>query len=495
MANRILIVHDDLHGRELLKAELGHLGSEIVGMADSTLDALKMARRSMPDLVLVHMDRVDRSASAAIRELRLDYHLPVVAVGTSSDEVMLTKACSSGCIAYLCEPLRVHELDAAIQIALHQDLTTFKAFAGHSWMRAMFDSLSDGVIATNADGIVQFLNPAAQVLIGWMPFDAVGRPIEHVYSLSQLDEATDSVAKSQVQKVLESQLPTGKQRFLLTNRTGAQIAVEDSATPILDGGELVGAVTIFTNIAERIANEEAAIVRQESLSKQVKTAQDALVHSQDEVTSMARKLITAQEDERRRIARELHDDMAQRAALAYQQLDHVAQTLEHSSAVDRAEFESLRAMIGGLSDGLRGTAHRLHPAIIEDLGLAPALRSLVDDFRASGLDLTLSVKDLPADVPFETASALYRIAQEALHNTVPHAPGAPASLSLRSRRDQIELQIEDAGPGFSLAQVKHKRGLGLSSMKERAELIGGRLELTNRLGGGTVIFVTAPLPS
>ena len=438
------------------------------------------------------MDRTDNDACNVIRELRLDYHLPVVSVGASSDEEVLGKACSSGCIAYLVEPLRPHELEAAIQIALHQDLTTFKAFAGHSWMRAMFDSLSDGVIATSADGVVHFLNPAAQVLTGWMPFDAVGQPIGHIYSLSDL-ETPDAAVESQIHKVLASREPTGKQRFLLTTRTGVQIPIEDSATPILDGTELVGAVTIFTNIAGRIEKEEAAAARQDRLRLEVNASQEALSRSQDEVMSLAQKLITSQEDERRRVARELHDDLAQRAALSCQQLDRIAKTFEDSPAANPADFELLKSMIGGLSDGLRGAAHRLHPAIIEDLGLSSALRSLADDFRSFGLDLAASIYDVPAAIPLQTATAFYRIAQEALHNTLRHAPGAPARLSLRSHDDQIELRIEDAGPGFSSAHVKQKAGLGLSSMKERAGIIAGSLVLRSSPGKGTVIVVTAPL--
>lgn len=492
MAIRILIVHDEVHGRKVLRSAVAHLGCEIVGTADNAVDALRIAKQSRPDLVLVHMDRADDRTRDVIRELRLDHHLPVVSIGTTSDEEMLEKACSSGCIAYLVEPLRPHELDAAIQIALHQDLTTFKAFAGHSWMRAMFDSLSDGVIATNADGVVQFLNPAAQVLTGWMPFDAVGQPISRIYSLSGIETA-DVLSESQIHRVLASQEPTGKQRFLLTTRTGVQIPIEDSATPILDGTELVGAVTIFTNIAERIAEEQAASARQKQLRHEVKSSQQALSRSQDEIVSLASKLITFQEDERRRLARELHDDLAQRAALACQQLDRIAEVFQDSPTANPADFKLLKSMIAGLSDGLREAAHRLHPAIIEDLGLAPALRSLANDFRAFGLDLTDSIHDLPAGIPLPTATALYRIAQEALHNTFRHAPGAPARLTLKSDGDQIELRIEDAGPGFSLADVRQKPGLGLSSVKERAVLIGGSLVLTTRLGKGTAIVVTVPL--
>lgn len=114
----------------MLRATVADLGCEIVGMADSADDALRIAKQSRPDLVLVHMDRADDAACNVIRELRLDHHLPVVSIGTSSDDKMLEKACSSGCIAYMREPLRAHELDAAIQIALHQDLTTSKRSRG-----------------------------------------------------------------------------------------------------------------------------------------------------------------------------------------------------------------------------------------------------------------------------------------------------------------------------------------------------------------------------
>lgn len=359
MAIRVLIVHDEVDGKRVLRAAVTLLGCEIVGMADNAVDALRIAKQSRPDLVLVHMDRTDDGACGVIRELRLDHHLPVVSIGMSPDEEMLGKACSSDCIAYLVEPLRQHELDAAIQIALHQDLTTFKAFAGHSWTRAMFDSLSDGVIATSVDGVVQCLNPAAQVLTGWMPFDAVGQPIDRICSLSDIETA-EVVSESQIHKVLASQLPTGKQRFRLTTRTGVQIPIEDSATPILDGTEMVGAVTIFTNIAERIAEEKAASARQELLRHEVKESQDALSRSQDEVVSLAGKLITSQEDERRRLARELHDDLAQRASVACLQLDQIAKTFEHLPAANPADFELLKSMIGDLSDGLRGAAHRLY---------------------------------------------------------------------------------------------------------------------------------------
>jgi two-component system, chemotaxis family, CheB/CheR fusion protein len=153
----------------------------------------------------------------------------------------------------------------------------------------------------------------------------------------------------------------------------------------------------------------------------------------------------------------------------------------------------LKSTIDVLSDALRRTAHRLHPAIIEDLGLAPALRSLVGDFRTFGLDFAVSIKDLPESIPLETATALYRIVQEALQNTIRHAPGAPAKVSLESDDHQLHLRIEDAGPGFSLVHGKTQAGLGLRSMQERARIIGGSMLVETSPGRGTAVVVDAPL--
>lgn len=293
--------------------------------------------------------------------------------------------------------------------------------------------------------------------------------------------------------MLAFQLPTGKQRFLLTTRAGSQIIVEDSASPILDGTVLLGAVTIFTNIAGRIADEKTASERQDLLRDEVRNSLDALSQSKGEIDSLVGRLIDSQEEERRHLARELHDDLAQRAALASLLVDRIAKAPKHSPDGNQTDFVLLKSTVSGLSDGIRDVSHRLHPGIIEDLGLAQTLRSLAYDLRALGLDLADFINDIPAVIPLPTATSLYRIAQEALHNILRHAPGAPAKLSLKSDEHHIELRIEDVGPGFSTVQVKVKSELGLLSMQERARIIGGNVLLKTSPGEGTVVLVTAPL--
>ena len=493
MAYRILLIEDSVYQRERLRPAIAELGCEIVGVANNRAEAVQVAKETRPDLALVHMNlHTDLEGFRIVSELRLQHHLPVVVVGPPSSEEILQQACSSGSVAYLAEPLRPDDFGAAIRIALHQGLKSFKPFATHSGLIAMIESLSDGVIATSVDGVVRFLNPAAQVLTGWMPLEAIGKPIEEIYPLLDI-KTTEEIRECQIRKALLSQLPTGKQRFLLTTRTGARIIIEDSASPIFDGENLIGGVTIFTNIAQRIADEKSASERQDQLKEEIRVSHEALDRSGDELGSLMGRWIDFQEQERRRIAQELHDDLAQRAALASQLVYRMAIAKDRPAAEGQADFELLKSMIDELSDALRNVSHRLHPAIIADLGLPAALRSLVRDYSALGLDLAGIIDDFSAPVPLPTATSLYRIAQEALHNTLRHAPGAPAKLVLKSDENHIELRIEDAGPGFSLVHTKQQSGLGLLSMHERARSIGGNLQLEATPGEGTVVLVTAPL--
>jgi signal transduction histidine kinase len=278
---------------------------------------------------------------------------------------------------------------------------------------------------------------------------------------------------------------------MLTTRSGSRIPIEDSASPILDGPKLLGAVTIFTDIAREIADEKTASARHDCLKGKVKSSQETLDRRNRQVVSLAGRLIDAQEEERRRIARELHDDFAQRTALIGLIVDRIAVACKQSPADMQSDFELLKSMVDEVAEGLRGVSHRLHPTIISDLGLSQALLSLVRDYRALGVDLAISIEDVSTTLPLATATALYRIAQEAVHNCTRHAPGAPVMILLRTVSGIVELRVEDAGPGFSLVHAEKRLGLGLLSMQERAKVIGGSLQLRTGPGKGTVVLVTA----
>ena len=145
-----------------------------------------------------------------------------------------------------------------------------------------------------------------------------------------------------------------------------------------------------------------------------------------------------------------------------------------------------------LNLGLREVSHRLHPSVLEDLGLIAALRSLIASFRDDGIDVSFRLPDEMPALNTDVATALYRIAQEALRNALKHAPGAPVHVTLEVRDNLVQLTIRDDGPGFDLTKVRLGGGLGILNMNERARLVHGTLLFNSRPGDGTAIEVRVP---
>ena len=205
----------------------------------------------------------------------------------------------------------------------------------------------------------------------------------------------------------------------------------------------------------------------------------------------AQRLLAAQEEERSRVARELHDDALQRIALIRNDVDEVAA----ASPDARHRLGGVSEELEDLSTVLRTAARHLHPSVVEKAGLVRALGELASEFgRTAGLDVRLAV---PADlaVPVAPAVAVYRIAQEALRNVVKHAGVTEVDLSLEvaAGTGALVLRVADAGRGFDAGPPRPEDGLGLIAMRQRAEAMGGHLTVRAAPGKGTVVTaVVAP---
>ncbi|HLK21739.1 MAG TPA: sensor histidine kinase [Bryobacteraceae bacterium] len=220
---------------------------------------------------------------------------------------------------------------------------------------------------------------------------------------------------------------------------------------------------------------------------------EALKNAHAEIQILSAHLITAQEEERCRMARDLHDDLGQRAAMIGIQLDNVARFVHEAEGAKALSL--VRTNLDELAAGLEEVSHRLHPSIVTNLGLSVALNQLVEQFNAAGG--SAKFKDRSGAPVFDPAigTALYRIAQEALRNIRKHARGARVRVTLARQRDKMYLFVEDNGPGFEASAGGVKHGLGLLSMRERARLIGGTLTVKSQLGEGTLILACAPVNS
>lgn len=222
--------------------------------------------------------------------------------------------------------------------------------------------------------------------------------------------------------------------------------------------------------------------------------------------SYAKKLLDAHEEERAWVAREVHDDALQRVAILQHELNEWgadARSDNGSNGSDDRQsgrtdvrVQALRSELQDLGVMLRRVAHRLHPAIIDQGGLLPALSQLASDVtRASGIEVETSFDDagLASQLSRERALMLYRIAQEGLRNVAKHSGAKRARISAKATRDDIEVLIQDFGKGFESTDPARSRGLGLISMAERTRLAEGRFEIWSIPNEGTTIRASVPI--
>lgn len=204
------------------------------------------------------------------------------------------------------------------------------------------------------------------------------------------------------------------------------------------------------------------------------------------------RLIDAQEEERRRIARELHDDIGQRLAVLSIDLDALA--LAHSAADTdgRQQIAEARDAVMSVAADVQSLSHRLHPSRLEYLGIAGAAAALCREVSSqSAIAIDFQAECVPEGLSRDVAVCLYRVLQEALHNAVKHSGTRKMEVTLRGGTDHVELIVRDFGVGFEVST--EGRGLGLTSMKERAQAVRGRLAIQSDSQLGTTIHATVPL--
>ncbi|MBU4233385.1 MAG: PAS domain S-box protein [Desulfobacterales bacterium] len=236
------------------------------------------------------------------------------------------------------------------------------------------------------------------------------------------------------------------------------------------------------------------ITQHKQAEEELRTSEMALRQNQERYRMLAGHLLTAQEAERKRLARELHDDLSQRLAALAMEAETFERQTSLLSRADHVRLKEMKDKLVELSIDVHAMSRRLHPSILDDLGLADAVASECAIFRKrNGIVVNYRVENISREVPPNVAVCLYRIVQEALRNISRHAGATEVAISLVGENQAIRLLIRDNGKGFDPGQKTSQVGLGLDSMQERAYLIGGDFSAKSQPGQGTVIEVLAPL--
>ncbi|HET9385467.1 MAG TPA: PAS domain S-box protein [Gemmatimonadales bacterium] len=209
--------------------------------------------------------------------------------------------------------------------------------------------------------------------------------------------------------------------------------------------------------------------------------------------TLSQRLIEAQESERSRLARELHDDINQRLALLNMRLDAVSRAVPDSAAEGKQRVEEARQDVMSLVTDVGALSHRLHPPRLEYLGIARAAAALCREIsNQQSVEVRFDAESVPEGLSKPMALCLYRVLQEALQNAIKHSGSPKVDVSLRGGADHIELTIHDVGVGFDVDATRD-RGLGLASMNERLKAVDGQLVIASQLQHGTTIRARVPL--
>ncbi len=219
-----------------------------------------------------------------------------------------------------------------------------------------------------------------------------------------------------------------------------------------------------------------------------------LRNAQEALSEMSRKLVQAQEQERARIARELHDDISQRLAMLGIDLQQLREHYPELPMKISGRVEELREQTLGIANDVQALSHQLHSSKLEYLGAVGGMKSWCKEFgERQGLQIELKGAESKMPLPPEVGLSLFRVLQEALHNAAKHSGVRRIEVQLREDSGEIHLMVSDSGKGFDVEAAMQGRGLGLASMQERLRLVGGELSIESQAQHGTTIHARVPL--
>jgi PAS domain S-box-containing protein len=329
---------------------------------------------------------------------------------------------------------------------------------------AILGTATEGILTFNDHGIIESTNAAARNIFGYTADEMFGRNVSMVLPtvFNSAGKEGDLLAGQTVSPDITSTIHEASGR----RKDGSRFPVDLAVNEVVLADR-----HIFTGFVRDITERKQAQQMQREFSKQ---------------------LLQAQEAERARLARELHDDITQRLGVLAMNADRLDS--EDDPAEQREIMHGIRDSLVVLSEDVHSLAYKLHPALLEHLGLAAALRTECERFsRQESISVDVKLDGLPADIPQEARLCLFRVAQEALRNVARHAHARAVRLSLHSLDGGLQLEVADNGSGFDPVEQPRQASLGLASMRERVRLLEGKLQIESERGRGTEILAWIPI--
>jgi PAS domain S-box-containing protein len=371
-------------------------------------------------------------------------------------------------------------------------------------LAAIVDSSDDAIVSKTLDGVIMSWNRGAEKLFGYTAAEAVGQHISLIIPEDRQAQEDGVLARLRRGERIDH-FETVRQ-----TKDGRQVPISLTVSPIRDArGHLIGASKMARDITERRLAEEALRRAHEELEERVRerTAELSSANAslrvemaerqrvEHERLQLLTRLVLAQEDERRRIARELHDQLGQQLTALRLTLEMLkAQSVEGTEV--RVQVETLEELALQLDQDVAFRVWELRPRVLEDLGLRAALTNYVRNWsKHFGIPARLHTsRSTDERLTSESETTMYRLAQEALNNVAKHARAEHVDVVLERGAGYWSVIIEDDGVGFDPSNAETVgEGLGLIGMRERAALVGADLQIESTPGRGTTVIVRTPV--
>ena len=376
------------------------------------------------------------------------------------------------------------------------DITERKrAEEASSRLAAIVESSDDAILGKTLEGIITSWNRGAERIYGYSEQEVIGRPISILAPPERADEIPTILRKIRRGERVDNY------ETVRVCKDGSRIQVSLTVSPVRDAnGNVIGASTIARDITERKRAEEEIRRLNETLEGRVAERTAQLAESERRLKELVGKLLVAQEEERRRVAYEVHDSLTQMIVAIHQGLQIFADDHPPGATVGEGELDHVVWLARQTVVEARRIIEGLRPTALDDFGLAVAIRQQLEELEKEGWQTSYEESLGKERLPSEVETALYRVAQEALTNAKKHTRAARARVTLRrSAHGRVRLEVADEGSGFDpSASSQNTAGpgekVGLSSMRERVALLGGVLELKSKPGVGTIVIAEVPIP-
>jgi PAS domain S-box-containing protein len=337
--------------------------------------------------------------------------------------------------------------------------------------QALFQTATQAILIVGVSGKIVMANPATEKLFGYSREELIGQSVDVLVPESlrgRHQGHRDHYFRSPQNR------PMGLGMDLQARRKDGSVFFVEISLSYIPSAQGTLAVAFVSDISKRREDEQA--IRQQK----------------EELRMLAVRLMTAQDDERRRLARDLHDDLSQQLAFLAMDLGKLA--TKPSAAELVGELRPLQLRAADAAETVRQISHQLHPSVLDDIGLEAALEQYCEDFqRRSGVATHFSSRNFPEIVDADIAASLYHIAQECLRNVSKHAKAESVSVVLESVEGVLRLTVKDSGVGLSASPSPAGGGIGIVAMKERALLVNGNVSIQSRAGEGTEVRVEVPI--